>query len=412
MKTYCKPAQINICDPECISKDVHLAFAGQKLGKMDFVRLLAAGSNLTEDEIAADYANSDLTRISGAIDELCAVMANDIATGDLHLQPIRQFRRKDGLTGKVRTLSKESARQQVYEYIAVGALMPLFKAKFLPCQHGSVPGRGQERGKRQIERILRQKHKGVPCAIKCDIRHAYQSVTVSCVMRLLRRDIGKNKPLLRFLQALMSNYPGGVLVIGGYLSTWLFNYVMSYFLRKLTACGQVRRGKRKRFVIACVCYADDFAVFGHMSQLIRGIKSTARWAAQALGLHVKQAWAITIFEDFKTERARKGKRGTRGRCHGLDMMGFVITPTHTAIRGRIFKRIRRQFIRAARDLETLHYIPWWRAQRIVSYYGWIVGSDSRRFRQKYGVDAIMRATRKSAGQFAARLSREAVQCSI
>ena len=36
-------------------------------------------------------------------------------------------------------------------------------------------------------------------------------------MTLLRRDIGKNKVLLWLVEAIMANYPDGVLLIGGYL---------------------------------------------------------------------------------------------------------------------------------------------------------------------------------------------------
>ena len=36
-------------------------------------------------------------------------------------------------------------------------------------------------------------------AVKCDAEKAYPSITVECSMKLLRRDIGKNKILLWFL---------------------------------------------------------------------------------------------------------------------------------------------------------------------------------------------------------------------
>ena len=82
-------------------------------------------------------------------------------------------------------------------------------------------------------------------------------------MRLLRRDIGKNKILLWFLGALMENYPGGHLCIGGYLPAWLFNYVMSYVLRYLLSLESTRRGVKTKMVQAVVCFADDFTMFGH-----------------------------------------------------------------------------------------------------------------------------------------------------
>lgn len=80
-----------------------------------------------------------------------------IVRRDLNLLPIRCFQRVDGLTQKLRDICQESPKQQVMEYIAVEALHPLFRAKFLPVQYGSVPGRGQALGKRKIERILRKK---------------------------------------------------------------------------------------------------------------------------------------------------------------------------------------------------------------------------------------------------------------
>ncbi len=38
----------------------------------------------------------------------------------------------------------------------------------------------------------------------------------------------------------MANYPDGVLLIGGYLPCWLFNYVMSYVLRYILSHRKVR----------------------------------------------------------------------------------------------------------------------------------------------------------------------------
>lgn len=97
-------------------------------------------------------------------------------------------------------------------------------------------------------------------------------------MRLLRKDVGKNKVLLWFVAALMENYPGGHLCIGSYLSTWLFNYVMSYVLRYILSLEQCRRGKSDRYVKALVCYADDTSIYGRFSQLVKVIKKATRWA--------------------------------------------------------------------------------------------------------------------------------------
>ena len=291
-----------------------------------------------------------------------------------------------------------SPKQQVFEYIAKGALDPLFRAKLLPIQYGSLPGKGQIKGKRQNERILRRALHHKTDAAKCDVRKAYPSTTVECVMTLLRRDIGKNKVLLWLVEAIMANYPDGVLLIGGYLPCWLFNYVMSYVLRYILSHRKVRRDKSLKMVLAITCYADDITVYGRISNLEKVMRDTTRWAKETLGLTIKSAWQIVHFASFVQERQQRNRRrkGSRQRTSGLDMMGYVVRRTYTIIRGRNFVRLRRAILRAQRNLDTLGYVPWWRAQRILSQWGEIKHSDSRGFCTKYNVYKLIKAAKRSA----------------
>lgn len=411
MKTYCKPAKVNVESAEFNSVAVHKAFAG-KLNKREFRRLLTDTGLVTSADIASERVNNSVTKILPAIDAVAAQMTDRIIKRDLQLKPVRQFKRMDGISQKIRDLNQESAEQQVLEYICVEALMPLFNAKILPCQCGSIPDRGQTAGKRQIERILRKKyHCDKLDVIKGDIRHAYQSVSVECVMKLLRRDIGKNKPLLWLVEATMDNYPNGRLMIGGYLPTWLFNYVMSYVLRYMLSLHRERRGVRHNFCWACVCYADDFAIFGKRSNLIRAMKETTRWCKQALNLEIKGVWNMAYFVSYYAEKQQYGNRraGSKKRTPGIDMVGYVVRRTYTIIRGKIFVRIRRQILRAARELESIGYIPWWRAYKIVSYYGWLKNSDSQAFRRNYGVKKIMKAAKRSVSIKGKQIMQEAMR---
>ena len=412
MKTYCKPKTVDIESLTFNSVPVHRAFA-DKLNKRMFRNLLLKTGRITPEEYAQERKEQRFNKTIEAIDAVAEDLTERIRKRDLQIPPIRKFQRLDGLSQKLRDLNQESAVQQVYEYIAVEALMPLFKAKLLPCQYGSIPGGGQTAGKRHIERLLRRKFHCKIDEIKGDVRHAYQSVTTECVMKLLRRDIGKNKPLLWFIEALMANYTDGRLMIGGYLPTWLFNYVMSYVLRHLLELHKLRRGVRHNMVWACVCYADDFALFGRRSNLMRAIKETARWSKKTLGLEIKPAWDINYPASFEEEKSLKQERrvsGTRKRTPGIDMVGFVVRRTYTIIRGRIFVRIRRQFLRARRELDTMGYVPWWRAYKIVSYYGWLVNSDSQTFRKNYQTKRIMKAAKKSVSwRGRHQMIREAIQ---
>ena len=380
MKTHCKPADVDIESTAFNVPAVRKCFNG-KLRRSDFRGLLIKEGKISNEEIAEERLSGNREKIHAAEERIADWLTERIRKRNLKLKPIRQFKREDGLTHKMRDICQESPEQQIMEYMAVNALQPLFRAKLLPCQYGSIPGRGQVGGKHKIERILRRKYRGRIDAVKGDIRKAYPSVTVDCVMRLLRRDIGKNKKLLWFIEALMSNYPGGHLCIGGYLPSWLFNYVMSYVLRYMTSCEMVRRGKPHKLVLAVVCYADDFTIFGHFSNLKKVMKMTSRWSKTTLGLCMKPAWQIYHIASYEEEKAQKAARqaGSKKRTPGVDMMGFVVYRTYSIIRRRVFRRLRRQVMRAWAELKRTGRLPYFRAARLMTYKGWLKYSNSEQY---------------------------------
>ena len=404
MKTYCKPAEVDIEDFNFIRPAVHRCFIG-KLNKRKFQALLVGTGVITMEQLREDRKNLDMNRINDAIDAVAEWAVQRIKARDLQLNPVWQFTRRDGNSGKIRDLCMETPEQQVFEYIAKYALDPLFRAKILHCQYGSIPDRGQTGSKRQIEKTVRKKLRGKLDAVQCDVRKAYPSTKIDTIMQLLERDIGKNKTLLWFVRAVMDNYPGGVLLIGGYLSCWLYNYVMSYVLRHLMGQFKLRRGKRLPMVNAIVNYADDFIAFGQISNLTRAIKKTTRWAKETLGLTIKPAWKVHHLESFNAERQRKKarKKGDLKRSPGIDMVGYVVRRTYTIVRGNTFIHFRRQFIRAWRELRLLGYVPWWRAQTLIAEWGWIKHSNCSRFCDKYHVYEIINAAKKSVSWHARKV---------
>ena len=407
LKTYCKPATVNIEDWKFNEIAVVECFRNKRSRK-DFQRLLCKTGKITKREIVEDQLNKDFKRTLEAESEVAKMLTQRIINRDLQLKPIRQFQRIDGLTQKLRDICQESPEQQVFEYIGVYALKPLFRAKILPIQYGSIPNKGGVAGKRKIERLLRKKFRGKVVALKGDVTKAYPSVTVPIVMEMLRRDIGKNKVLLWFLGALMSNYPGNHLCIGGYLPAWLFNYVMSYVLRYIYEQAQIRRGKRNRLVYAIVCYADDFTIYGDVSKLKKAMKKATIWAHDKFGLKIKDIWQFYQVASFDEERENleERRKGSKKRTPGVDMMGYVVRRRYTIIRGRVFRRIRRQVLRAWEDFKTKGFIPWWRACRIAAYKGWIKHSDSLKFRMKYCFDKLFKMCSYSASKHGKEVENE------
>lgn len=407
MKTYCKPATVNIEDWKFNELAVVECFRNKRSRK-DFQRLLCKTGKITKREIVENQLNKDFKRTLEAESEVAKMLTQRIINRDLQLKPIRQFQRIDGLTQKLRDICQESPEQQVFEYIGVYALKPLFRAKILPIQYGSIPNKGGVAGKRKIERLLRKKFHGKVVALKGDVTKTYPSVTVPIVMEMLRRDIGKNKVLLWFLGALMSNYPGNHLCIGGYLPAWLFNYVMSYVLRYIYEQPQIRRGKRNRLVYAIVCYADDFTIYGDVSKLKKAMKKATIWAHDKFGLKIKDIWQFYQVASFDEERENleERRKGSKKRTPGVDMMGYVVRRRYTIIRGRVFRRIRRQVLRAWEDFKAKGFIPWWRACRIAAYKGWIKHSNSLKFRMEYCFDKLFKMCSYSASKHGKEVENE------
>lgn len=407
LKTYCKPATVNIEDWKFNEIAVAECFRNKRARK-DFQRLLCKTGKITKRELTEDRLNKDFKRTLEAESEVAKMLTQKIINRGLQLQPIRQFQRIDGLTQKLRDICQESPEQQVFEYIGVYALKPLFRAKILPIQYGSIPNKGGVAGKRKIERLLRKKFHGKVVALKGDVTKAYPSVTIPLVMEMLRRDIGKNKVLLWFLGALMSNYPGNHLCIGGYLPAWLFNYVMSYVLRYIYEQAQMRRGKRNRLVYAIVCYADDFAIYGDVSKLKKAMKKATIWAHDKFGLKIKDIWQFYQVASFNEERENleERRKGSKKRTPGVDMMGYVVRRRYTIIRGRVFRRIRRQVLRAWEDFKAKGFIPWWRACRIAAYKGWIKHSNSLKFRMEYCFDKLFKMCSYSASKHGKEVENE------
>lgn len=407
LKTYCKPATVNIEDWK-FNEDAVVECFRNKRSRKDFQRLLCKTGKITKREIVEDQLNKDFKRTLEAESEVAKMLTQRIINRDLQLKPIRQFRRIDGLTQKIRDICQESPEQQVFEYIAVFALKPLFRAKIMQIQYGSIPNKGGVADKRKIERLLRRKFQGKVVAVKGDVTKAYPSVTVPIVMEMLRRDVGKNKVLLWFLGALMSNYPGNHLCIGGYLPAWLFNYVMAYVLRYIYGQAQMRRGKRNRLVYAVVCYADDFTIYGDVSKLKKAMKKATIWAHDKFGLKIKGIWQFYQVASFDEERENleERRKGSKKRTPGVDMMGYVVRRRYTIIRGRVFRRIRRQVLRAWSDYKSKGFVPWWRACRIAAYKGWVKYSNSLKFRIKYCFDELFKLCSYSASKHGKEVENE------
>lgn len=347
--------------------------------------MLIRYGGMTKEQVLADAEAQDYNRLIPATAGVAAEIARRIRAQRLALRPLRTFQRRDGLSGKLRDLCQATAMQQCMDYVAVGAMADLFHAKISPFQCASIRGRGQKYGKKYLEKWIRR-DKQARHVRKGDIRKCYASLSPDKVMELLNRDAHKNKTLLWFVGALLETHKEVTtgLAIGSYLSQWLCNYALSYLCRYLEGLEKVRRkrngtAQRQRVVRHCLFYMDDFVIIGtRAADMDKAMKQATIWAAENLGITIKPDWGQI---DLK--------------AGAVDIMGFVVGYKGTRIRRRIYRRIRRQFLRAARNLQTLGYIPHWRARKISSYKGYFKHTNTRTATRRLDAWTICKAAQKS-----------------
>ena len=225
MKRYCKNIKL---DAEWIKASMRECLSDKwiRLDVADFL------TEFYPEDVTARQMEHMLQQNVSLADSLMDKAAKriewEIKNRKVTFPEIRYSVRYDGNSGKLREIGVESIKQQIYDYVAVNALMELFERKIGRYQCASVPRRGQVYGKKAIERWMRKTPDKTRVAAKADVRHCYPSINTSKLMRFLRKQV-KNEDLLYLVETLVRSYKQG-LSIGSYLSQWICNYYLSLSL--------------------------------------------------------------------------------------------------------------------------------------------------------------------------------------
>jgi len=115
VKTYCKPAEINIESLDFIKEQVHLCFTGKR-SKRRFQNLLVSTGKITRAELREEIRNCTCNKSLTAIDAVAEQAHADILTRSVSFEPVRQFQLREN--GKLRNICEESPWQQIFEYIS------------------------------------------------------------------------------------------------------------------------------------------------------------------------------------------------------------------------------------------------------------------------------------------------------
>lgn len=349
------------------------------------MRMLSVESGLPANQIRCIRYRYGDRAIDWIIESLIDTIRQEIMDRNLNFPPIWYKEKIDPSSGKIRRIGIQDVKQQIYDYIAVEALKPIEK-RIGVHQYASIKNRGPVKGARQIRRWMR--NRSIRYIGKADIRKCFESIDRENLMAFLGKYVA-NEPLLWLVRTLLYTFEVG-LSIGSFLSQFLCNLYISQLYHEIGEnMYRVRRhrdgtAERINLVMHTLLYMDDIFICGsNAKDLHKAMKLIHRYA-EKMGLSIKENWIVEKCE-FKDKLHDD---------HFIDMMGFRVYRWHMTIRRRVFKRIRRAYMRALRCIQTHKPVPIETARRCSSFFGQLKNTDSHKARKKYKVRKVLKICKR------------------
>lgn len=261
------------------------------------------------------------------------------------------LRKKEFKNAKYKVFEKQSGNKlrviyklpfypdRVVHHCIVQVLLPIWVKLLIRDTYSTIPGRGIHDGVRRMKATLKDTE-GTKYCLKFDIKKYYQSVDHGILKAILRRKI-KDNDLLELLDTIIDSADG--IPIGNYVSQWMGNVYLAYFdhfCKEQIGCKYYFR------------YCDDVVILSSNKQQLHGILvAINHYLMDELNLELKQNYQV-----FPTN------------VRGIDFLGYRFFHTHTLVRKRIVKQMKRRLKHT---------------KSMASYWGWLKHADSYRLTNKY-----------------------------
>ena len=260
----------------------------------------------------------------------------------------------DGIVKKKREIIVPSFDEQVLHHMLVNVLEPIIKHGMYEHVHGSLPKRGPEAGKKQIQKWMAHDKKNCRYCLKMDIKQFFGSIPHHLLLKYIRKYI-KDEQFVGLLNEVISTTDIG-LPLGFHTSHWLANWYLQgldhYIKEELGAVHYIR-------------YMDDMVIFGSNKKKLHKMRvKIAEYLSNELGLELKGNYQV-----FNLEYVDK-YGNVRGRA--LDFMGFRFRHNRTVMRKAIMLRMCRKARRIGKkEKPTIHD-----CKQMMSALSWIKSTDT------------------------------------
>lgn len=310
------------------------------------------------------------------VENIAKIMSNEIQSRKLFLKPIWYSDKIDPSSKKNRRVGIQDIKQQLYDYVAVQGLKPFF-VRIGEYQCAAIPGRGQDYGRKAILKWVNNEKKQYAC--KLDITKCYESIDKDKLINFLKKHI-KNDNLIWLISELIKTFDKG-LSIGSYLSQYLCNLYLSELYHFISEKLYIDSNEKKERLISHVLfYMDDILIIGTNFKYLKKAINKILEKGSNMGFIIKKE--TNIFQIAFS----KYSPGTF-----IDMMGYRFYKKYVTIRRRIFRRLRRTFLRAWRKIKK---IPINMAQRCIAYFGFIKYTNNYILYKKYHVFLIIKKSKE------------------
>lgn len=262
----------------------------------------------------------------------------------------------DGNSRKKRIIFVPTLEESLVHYCAVYALLPLFYKGMYEHTYASIPGRGAHKGKKVIEKWIRNDRKNTKYVLQMDIHHFFNSIPQDVLLKKLARQIHDDR-MLELLNKIIGSVEKGS-PLGFYTSQWFANWYLQgldhYIKERLGAVHYTR-------------YNDDMVIFGSNKKTLHKMRvAIGEYLARELGLQLKANWKVFRFDN-----------GENGRF--LDFMGFRFYRNRTTLRRSIMLRATRK----ARKISKKSRPTVYDARQMLAYRGWLVATNTRDMYRKW-----------------------------
>ena len=259
----------------------------------------------------------------------------------------------DGISRKKRTIIVPTVIEQIIHHMVVNVMKPIFMKGMYEHSYGSVPDRGGQKAKKQIQKWIKRDKKNVKYCLKMDIRKYFDSIPHDILKKKFAKIIKDNK-FLNLIYKIIDVSEKGI-PLGFYTSQWFANWYLQdldHFIKEILCAKYYVR------------YVDDMVIFGSNKKILHKIREEiSNYLQHNLGVVMKSNYQV-----FRFDYIRSNKHYGRH----LDFLGFRFYRDRVTLRKSIMLKATRKAKRISKKIKMTIYD----AKQILAYLGWLKCTDT------------------------------------